>query len=215
MREYPKLDLTGTSVAVAYHFRVDKPLGGWAICTVNDRTGELTVQSDWGNWSHRWNTDHIGRPSLTHFIADRDAGADDYLAAKLLGRDDCWEWDRAETVKAFRKHLAERRLEVGHREDRAHAYMRDGIFHRLLTSDLARELWDALGELEHAHDEREFIEMFTENDDLIRWVDDTPYESTKQKPSHEYLILTRTILPALIEACRAQLRTASPEADHA
>ena len=98
MREYPKLELTGTSVAVAFHFRVNKPLGGWAICTVNDRTGELVVQSDWGNWAHRWNTDHIGRPSLTHFIAERDPYHDhagDYLAAKLLGRSGCYEWDRA------------------------------------------------------------------------------------------------------------------------
>ncbi len=213
MREVPKLEHTGTSTAVAYHFRVNKPLGGWAICTVNDRTGELIIVSDWGSWSHRWSADphHLGCPTLTHFIADRTPTREggDYLAMKLLGRDDAREWDREATVTEFRKRLVEMRLERGRRAASRIAGP-ESIFgresSRSLTRERARELWDLLGELGEAHDEREFIERFMDESDLVRWVDDTPYESTQHKPSHAYEILTKTILPALIVACAAEVQ---------
>jgi hypothetical protein len=50
----------------------------WALCTVNDATGELLITSDCGSWAHRWNP----RPSttLTTFIGRGDV---DYLARKL------------------------------------------------------------------------------------------------------------------------------------
>jgi len=80
----------GIQTAKAYSFGFEPY--GWAIFTVNDVSGEFSIQSDWGNWSYRWNVNHLGESCtktdspLTHFIADR--GEASYLVNKLcLGRD--------------------------------------------------------------------------------------------------------------------------------
>jgi hypothetical protein len=83
MRQDPKLTLVEIlTSARTYRFRSAEVLGGWALCTVNDSTGELLIVSDWGNWSCLWNPKHLDSPSLTHFIADRRSY--DYLASKLM-----------------------------------------------------------------------------------------------------------------------------------
>ena len=54
-----------TTDAVTFRF---KPTGknanrdpwGWVIATINDATGELNIQSDWGNYAYRWHIDHLG-----------------------------------------------------------------------------------------------------------------------------------------------------------
>lgn len=42
----------------------------WAIFTVNSHTGEFSIQSDWGNYSHRWspNPGVLGAPTLKDFL---------------------------------------------------------------------------------------------------------------------------------------------------
>jgi hypothetical protein len=123
--------LTNVTTAVAYHFRTNIH-GGWAICTINDATCELNVQSDWGNWSYRWGGGKSGFGSvgegdaarartLTEFIADRDAAH--YLADKLWGGGYGGRvFDAEETVKELRKLLCAKRLEDG----RSHVeYYRD------------------------------------------------------------------------------------------
>lgn len=100
--------ITGTRT---YYFRSTDRLGGWAFCTVDDKTGQLMIMSDWGNWSHMWNPKHLGAPSLTHFIADREGY--DYLACKLLGRDGAWVLDADATIKKWRKRLCAQRLAEG------------------------------------------------------------------------------------------------------
>lgn len=65
------------SVATSYSYTFK---WGWAIFTVNDSTGEFSVQSDWGNWSNRWNILHLGKPTLTEFLKHSDA---DYVVNKF------------------------------------------------------------------------------------------------------------------------------------
>lgn len=106
------LSLISTQVATTYVFRAGSGEFGWANCTVNDTTGELAIQSDWGAWAHRWNSDpsSLGAPSLTVFIGCR--GNVDYLASKLQregrgGR----RWSAAGTVRGLRYLLCKRRFE--------------------------------------------------------------------------------------------------------
>jgi hypothetical protein len=86
----------------------------WALCTVNDATGELLITSDWGSWSHRWDAhpNSLGAPSLTAFIGDR--GDVDYLARKLQreGRNGR-VFSASETARSLRRRLCGRRLQDG------------------------------------------------------------------------------------------------------
>src|SRR4051812_34587228 len=91
VREGEALKLTGTSSGTAYHFRPTDSMG-WAICTVNDATGELQIMSDWGDWSYRWTVRALGPGSdtaepLTRFLADPGHKHDNYLADKLTSSD--------------------------------------------------------------------------------------------------------------------------------
>jgi len=65
----PKLEVRSVKVTgpVAYSFTFNE-FSGWAIFTVNDATGEFIITSDWGNYSHRWNTSALGVPTLTEFL---------------------------------------------------------------------------------------------------------------------------------------------------
>ena len=65
--------------------------------TVSDSTGELHVQSDWGNWAYRWNTAGLGCADLTTFLSRYEAG-DCYVVYKLM-RDD--ERRRINTVRTY------------------------------------------------------------------------------------------------------------------
>jgi hypothetical protein len=108
------LALISTQVATTYVFQAAPGELGWANCTVNDATGELSIQSDWGSWTHGWSPDPkvLGAPSLTAFIGSR--GDVDYLARKLQreGRDGR-RWSVEGTVRALRRQLCKRRCEDG------------------------------------------------------------------------------------------------------
>lgn len=67
----PELKHSGTSSAITFHFRVADPKKhmGWALCTVNETTGELSVCSDWGNWTYLWG--HSGMPQSSYSFGQR------------------------------------------------------------------------------------------------------------------------------------------------
>jgi hypothetical protein len=100
--------------ATTYRFRAEGDGGfGWAICTVNDATGELVIVSDYGNWAYRWNTSPsaLGFPTLTAFLAER--GGVDYLARKLQGSRGGERFSVTKTALAIGRLIALRRLEDG------------------------------------------------------------------------------------------------------
>lgn len=116
------------ATADVYRFVFKGYLSGWVIFTICDATGELSVQSDWGCWGHRWNTDHLGNgATLTEFIRDRDPEHADYLANKLsysMPADSRDVPDEEGTEEAIRTHILESRRSLA------------------ISKDLAREAWD-------------------------------------------------------------------------
>ena len=208
--EPPKLALTRTlTSAITYQFHVEGRDFGWALCTMNDTTGELAIISDWGNWSHIWNPRHLGSPSLHDFIGVRTHGGNgafDYLAMKLLGRSAAWRFEAEATVTKWRKRLCEARLEHGRRmRDYRYSYM-PPLGNPVLDAGLARELWDALGEIDADFSESLFIERAMQLDG-IGWISERPWEETEHVLSYDYRILTESILPALAEACIGTVST--------
>jgi hypothetical protein len=199
MQHDPKLKLVETlTSARTYHFQSTELLGGWALCTVNDATGELLIMSDWGNWAHRWSPKHLGSTSLTHFIADRQGY--DYLACKLLAHDDAWVLDADATIKKWRKRLCEQRLAVGRAGD---DHLPRGLSHHL-----AREIWEDLSSL--VDDERHepiFVEHAVRIEGFSRWISEEPWEDTVHCHSHAYRLLIDFLLPALVAACVETVRS--------
>lgn len=231
MTKHPRLVADKISVATTYHLRChpddrENRDFGWALCTVNDETGELSIQSDWGSWSHRWNVRHLGSPSLTHFIGDRSACH--YLADKLSrerGPRSGEEFDVGATVAKFRRILCERRLEEARSwidyyrgedpEDTpdvlvdppAWATTRPyGINYirgkgEPLTRGIAREIWDDLAALlECGRSPDLFCERFFGIDGHA-WITEEPWEHAVYSPTPGYLVLLHSILPALVAAC--------------
>lgn len=195
------------STAKAYSFRCPDGFGEWAICTVNDATGELHVQSDWGCWAYRWGNTFGGGKNLTQFIADRDPHASHYLADKLTSeRPDGERMSRMAfspeaTVKRWGERIRER-YDAGK-----------------ITREQRRDLGQALKELEHETDERAFIEAWWQIDDHDLVIDGNEWDDTRSEPTSSYLVLRDAIIPALVIACRAdlslQLRDSRAEGDTA
>lgn len=136
-----------TTDAVTFRF---KPTGknanrdpwGWVIATINDTTGELNIQSDWGNYAYRWHIDHLGgtggvpsdlatfvkqlrtktfdpiyrKWTLTEFIGRQAAyeGQPGHCnyLANKLDHAGAYAFSGTETTRELRRMLVERRVEA-------------------------------------------------------------------------------------------------------
>ena len=108
-----------TNAATTYSFVNAERDFGWALCTVNDQTGELVITSDWGSWSYMWSPapSHLGAATLTHFLGSRSGP--DYLRGKLLGRRGEMQFSARATTAHFRKLLCAARWKDGkHQNER-------------------------------------------------------------------------------------------------
>lgn len=187
----PNLKTRSISVqtAKAYGFTFEEPFG-WAIFTINDSSGEFSIQSDWGNWSHRWNVNHLGvdkniKNPLTHFIADRgDAG---YLAKKLYNGREMKRFSPENTEHEWRKMVLQSR--------------REGY----LKKEAAREIWDDIGQLDFsdAHSLNNSI-YHLDGKELNRFFDPFwDYLFDENVP--EATILTYHLLPFFINYLRKEV----------
>lgn len=221
-----------TNAATTYHLypTTNEALAGWALATVNDETGELAIQSDWGNWSFRWSTNpsHLGKPTLTHFIADR--GGCDYLADKLTSREEREHFDSRKTVDHMQRELAKKRLEWGRDlidwygdepsdrltvmdDDPPRRFHNQRVWCRHLrqheqwplTRQIARTLFDELEELRGENDADSFTRAFFEIDGHSIISEEPWHGDLQHTPSPSYMQLLHGILPALRDACRARV----------
>ena len=179
------------STATAYHFRSPPGktawCGGWAICTVNDATGELLIQSDWTEaCGHRWNVNHLGCPTLTEFLAQDRGGYYDYLIGKLLPPDRRERFSAEETVKEMHRRIAQARREGD------------------LTRGAARDLWSDVGDLEGYDDRDDFYRHLEDDTEYGKHFSNT-FEDAREVPTREVVALETIILPALVKACRSEL----------
>ena len=186
-RHDPKLQFTGSSSAVSYHFRSSH---GWAICTVNDTTGELSIQSDWGSWQHRWSSDpkHLGAPTLTAFLRDRKAV--DYLYDKLHYGRTRGKFDAEETIKALRQHMLEDR---------------DMTEEQILADDQFRDAWEEIEELDGCTTGDEFLHAWHDrlSQETRDAITDEPWDFLRDIEPWPSVILREAILPAFIAALNA------------
>ena len=214
----PTFTLASKSTATTYRFKVAEgsvDRSGWACCTVNDATGELSITSDWGNWAYRWNVQHLGRGSdqkvvtLTYFLSDRTSY--DYLACKLCNRDEENQFDGDKTLAACREALLRARRNWMNTDERlwlreTHRFADD---QEPLDKDLARQLWDEDlpslcrdAECSGCPGDR-FVEGFFGLNGAV-WLTKEPWGLIRTSPSHAYLVLRDAILPALSAACGAE-----------
>lgn len=212
-------------LATTYEFVVPSPLGGYALCTVNDGTGELLITSDWGHWAYQWSPrpSSLGAESLTAFIADREAA--DYIADKLQGRRGSRQFSAELTAKALCHLIAERRLRDG-REAMTHtgleielrATRRGG---NPLSANKARELVDEIDEI--ACDLGTYVnggDLFLER--LCRVLDqhrahhviEEPWEYLEYEQTYADRVLREAIVPALVAACKVTQRDRMMVAAH-
>lgn len=198
----PVFKQTGQSRPVTFHFYTTKESEkdfrygwGWMIATINDRTGELIISSDWGHWAHRWHVDALGSSpwnrhatsSLMEFIGHYATYSDkyrfEYLAGKLSTPEEKREFDPEKTVASLRQQIIDLRKD------------------EQLTRSAARELWDELGDLEHERDMREFVDgVYRIDRDLLKPLGFDPCEDLHTSPSTKYEVLVSAVLPAVCEA---------------
>lgn len=152
--------------------------GGWAHFGVNVDTGEFNVQSDWGNYGHRWPVQHIGEstPTMLHFLTQCGA---DYIVDKLSydePNEFTQEFDEDATRKELQKYICEKRQ------------------HLIISKDEAR---CAFNELESLDTPEGFYYQGTQCVNVFKHVD--VHEYFVYVKSNRYRVLLEQLIPLFQE----------------
>lgn len=176
-----KLELRGevsVSTPTSYSFRF-KQYGEWAIFTINEATGEFSIQSDWGNYQYRWNTRALGGRTLTQFLFQAD---NDYIVRKFA-YDNKTDLAPVHDEDAIKGNVRARIIEA--RKDRE------------LDQYAARDLWEALDSW--AADDFNIDRMDT---DLYTFLGE-PWEFLETKDSPRYTFVRNVLLPFFFKWLKA------------
>ena len=117
--------------------------GIWWVLFVDERSGCVSVMSDYGDYSHRWPAQWTGFRTTLRFLA---TAGDDYLLDKFTYGFES-KFDHERTQKLLREDLIERR--------------REGRIDR----ETARAAWDATADVYSADDFRTYVEAHDEAHD--------------------------------------------------
>lgn len=168
-----------TTEATTYTFRFEG-YGSWASFTLNPRTGELNIQSDWGNYAYRWHVDQLGQSrTFEHFLVKCQP---DYLVRKLAKDGDprlADEVDQDATYRALLKRVDEKFPE---------------------SSDLKELLLEQLEDWCATNFED------WPSDDLCVFLE-TPMSHVLYRPSHRYEFLRDTLIPTFLDWLRERQPT--------
>jgi len=170
--------------ADVYSFRFNHY--GWAIFTVCNDTGELSIQSDWGDWSYRWSHAGIGEGrTLAGFLAIADKH---YLSRKLMPDEQRKVPDYESTLESLREVILEKR-----RSDS-------------IDKCWAREMWNEAEDFASAYDQAGIIYGFDAacravSSDFVAEIDEL-WELLGTKDSHTYIILRDHLLPVFKQHLR-------------
>lgn len=175
-----KVKRMGSGDAKYYHFVFEEPFG-WAIFSINDVTGEFAIQSDWGNYQHRWNTSHLGESHtkhpmpLTHFLA---VGNDPYYVTDKLhyDRKDRENYSPDKTEQGIKEYILQER--------------REGSLER----EEAREAWDELGYVDFGSPDS-FMYSLNDTHTLKKVLAEDTWEYIRHEPSFGYVFLQYKLLP--------------------
>jgi hypothetical protein len=219
--------------ADVYSFRFEEPFS-WAIFTINNATGEFHIQSDWGNWQHRWPMQAIGESHakhekpLTHFLGDRgDAGyVTDKLHYDCNDKRDQFSEDR--TKEEIKKQILSARIygaSCRSEEDDRPWYMYEttkkvlqkwiGIeidenwYSDGITKEEARTLWDQLENIDwsSADSFMQSLEYNTwgELDELRKFLSEPWYEYIQTEATFGWNLLCYKLLPFFFEYLRREV----------
>lgn len=75
-----QLEFQGRENSQVWRFRGARPTGGWAHLHICETTGEISIQSDWGELAYRWMPQHTGCDSMKAFFVKAHP---DYLLTKF------------------------------------------------------------------------------------------------------------------------------------
>lgn len=185
-------------VATSYSFQW-KPIN-WAIYTINESTGEFSIQSDWQNYSYRWHMNALGpsrhndeRSTLAEFLA---YAGPDYIVDKLgYSMPDTFKrvLDLEASKKVFQEEILRSRREM------------------CMPKKAAREIWDELNEMFARIDDRELgtaVEYICTNlprPEAYDYMFDCPWESLIFKPSRDYMFCQDELLPVFQRHLRQEI----------
>ena len=191
-----------------YHFTFE-PLG-WAIFNINERTGEFSIQSDWGNYGHRWpmgygvpnkdKNEDIDPDALKKFICRCDAN---YITTKFsydLPRSSREQFD----IDAFKESIRDLICRTRREQETLLVWEYNGRTfarekkYKMFTKEWAREAWNELDDVcghadSYGLDSQTTLIM--ENwPSSLEWVEEL-WEHFVFKPSPRLLFVQETLLP--------------------
>ena len=212
-RHFPDLDQehrAHVGTAAVYHFRWVGTYSAWAIFTVNDATGEFNIQSDWGNWAHRWNIDALGGgQTLTQFLAT--CSGPDYITNKLSygePRSFSQEVDHEGTIKRWKEQVLNARAADSPSHEaiaKLIGFECDGHA-SAIDKETAAEVWWQLkrfgdqydlghSEAEAAHAIGDMFNCYSELYEFLGGNEYEIWESIETRPSWGYTFLRECLLP--------------------
>jgi hypothetical protein len=190
---FPKTEATvSTTQADVYRFRWPDYCS-WAIFTVCNETGEFSVQSDWGIFAYRWNTDSLGASyaDLTEFLANTGP---DYVMNKFCytKQEDTRDvFDRTATMKGWEEQITEY---MEHRR----LFDEDRPTEKQATKKMIRmreRMEEFLDQADGGHPSCVDIALNDMDSKLWSFLGDEPYDTLKYRTATTVLICRDELLP--------------------